>query len=162
HNVYGPHGTWDGGREKAPAAICRKVLEALDSSNYSIEIWGDGKQTRSFMYIEDCIDGILKIMDSEFTEPLNLGSSELISINGLVSIVEELASCQLERKYKLDAPKGVNGRNSDNTLISKVFGWEPSISLKSGMAKTLEWIRSEFKAKKKNGAGAVSEEEIAK
>ncbi len=144
HNVYGPLGTWTGGREKAPAAICRKVLEAKMSGKHEIEIWGDGKQTRSFMYIDDCTKGTRMIMESDIHEPLNLGSDELVTIDQLVSIVEDIAGVQLERKYKLDAPKGVNGRNSDNTKILKLLGWEPSIRLKEGMAKTYEWIESQM------------------
>lgn len=144
HNVYGPLGTWTGGREKAPAAIIRKVLEAKMSGKHEIEIWGDGKQTRSFMYIDDCTKGTQAIMESEIHEPLNLGSNELVTINGLVDIVEEIAGVKLERHYKLDAPKGVNGRNSDNTLILEKMGWEPSIRLKEGMRKTYEWIESQM------------------
>lgn len=140
HNVYGPHGTFEGGREKAPAAICRKVIEAKLSGNHTIEIWGDGSQTRSFQYIDDCIKGTCLLMDSDFREPINLGSSELVSINQLVDIVEEIAGIRLERRYKLDAPKGVNGRNSDNTLIRQVFGWEPSTRLRDGLAITYRWI----------------------
>jgi GDP-D-mannose 3', 5'-epimerase len=147
HNVYGPHGTWDGGREKAPAAICRKVLKAKHSGNHQIEIWGDGKQTRSFMYIDDCTYGTQAILESDIREPINLGSSELVTINQLVDIVEDIAGIRLERKYKLDAPKGVNGRNSDNTLIKKYLGWEPSIRLRDGLEKTYEWIESEMLAK---------------
>ena len=146
HNVYGPHGTWDGGREKAPAAICRKVLEAKRSGNHEIEIWGDGHQTRSFMYIDDCIKGIQAIFDSEIHEPINLGSSELVTINQLVDIVEDFAGLKLRRKYNLKAPKGVNGRNSDNTKIRQYLGWEPSTSLKEGMSKTYAWIENEIAA----------------
>jgi len=144
HNVYGPLGTWTGGREKAPAAICRKVLEAKMSGKHEIEIWGDGKQTRSFMYIDDCTKGTRMIMESEIHEPLNLGSDELVTIDQLVDIVEEIAGLKLERRYNLNAPKGVNGRNSDNTKILKLLGWEPSIRLKEGMAKTYEWIESQM------------------
>lgn len=151
HNVYGPHGTWDGGREKAPAAICRKVLEAKHSGNHEIEIWGDGNQTRSFMYIDDCLHGIDAIIQSNVEEPLNLGSSELVTINGLVDIVEEIAGVKLDRRYKLDAPKGVNGRNSDNTLIKEYLGWEPSIRLRDGMALTYEWIREQYLARETKG-----------
>jgi len=136
HNVYGPLGTWDGGREKAPAAICRKVIQAKASGKLEIEIWGDGKQTRSFMYIDDCTKGTLAITESDIDEPINLGSSELVTINQLVDIVEEIAGVKLKRHYKLDAPKGVNGRNSDNTMILERLGWEPSIRLKDGMART--------------------------
>ena len=144
HNVYGPLGTWTGGREKAPAAICRKVLEAKMNGRQEIEIWGDGKQTRSFMYIDDCTRGTRMIMESDIHEPLNLGSDELVTINQLVDIVEEIAGVKLERKYNLNAPKGVNGRNSDNTKILKLMGWEPSIRLKEGMARTYEWIESQM------------------
>ena len=140
HNVYGPHGTYDGGREKAPAAICRKVIEAKLSGNHEIEIWGDGKQTRSFQWIDDCVKGTQMIMNGDYVEPLNLGSSELVTINQLVDIVEEIADLKLKRRYNLSAPKGVNGRNSDNTLIKKVFGWEPSTKLRDGLERTYRWI----------------------
>jgi GDP-D-mannose 3', 5'-epimerase len=146
HNVYGPLGTWTGGREKAPAAICRKVIEAKASGKHQIEIWGDGRQTRSFMYIDDCTLGTQAILESEIHEPINLGSSELVTINQLVDIAEEIASVKLERKYNLNAPKGVNGRNSDNTKIKQYLGWEPSIRLKEGLAKTYEWIENEMMA----------------
>jgi nucleoside-diphosphate-sugar epimerase len=146
HNVYGPLGTWTGGREKAPAAICRKVLEAKMSGKHEIEIWGDGKQTRSFMYIDDCTRGTQAIAESEIHEPINLGSSELVTINQLVDIVEEIAEVRLHRRYKLDAPKGVNGRNSDNTKIVQYLGWEPSIRLKDGLRKTYEWIAQEMRS----------------
>lgn len=144
HNVYGPFGTWTGGREKAPAAICRKVLEAKLSGKPEIEIWGDGNQTRSFMYIDDCVYGIHAIVESDIHEPINLGSSELVTINQLVDIVEDIAGVRLKRTYKLDAPKGVNGRNSDNRKIQEYLGWEPSIRLRDGLAKTYEWIESEM------------------
>ena len=144
HNVYGPHGTWDGGREKAPAAICRKVLEAKLSGNHQIEIWGDGHQTRSFMYIDDCIRGVKSIFESDIHEPINLGSSELVTINQLVDLVEEIADIKLERTYNLHAPRGVNGRNSDNTKIRQYLGWEPSIRLRDGMAKTYAWIEKQM------------------
>lgn len=144
HNVYGPLGTYEGGREKAPAAMCRKVLEAKHSGKHEIEIWGDGHQTRSFMYIDDCTKGTQAILESDILEPINLGSSELVTINQLVDLVEDIAGVKLERKYNLGAPKGVNGRNSDNTLIQKYLGWEPSIKLRDGMAKTYEWIESQM------------------
>ena len=140
HNVYGPHGTYDGGREKAPAAICRKVIEAKLSKKHEIEIWGDGHQTRSFMYITDCLKGTQAIMNSNILEPINLGSSEIVTINGLVDIVEDIAGINLKRTYNLKAPKGVNGRNSDNTLIKKYLGWEPGVRLRDGMEKTYAWI----------------------
>jgi len=143
HNVYGPYGTWTGGREKAPAAICRKVAQAkLDGSN-AIEVWGDGQQTRSFMYIDDCIEGTLMVARSDFTEPINLGSSELVTINQLIDIVEEIAGVKVERHYNLNAPQGVRGRNSDNTLIKRVFGWEPSIPLVEGLRHTYHWIEAQ-------------------
>ena len=140
HNVYGPHGTYSGGREKAPAAICRKVIEAKLSGNREIEIWGDGHQTRSFMWIDHCIKGTQMIMDGDFVEPLNLGSGELVSINQLVDIVEEIGGVKLKRSYNLKAPKGVNGRNSDNTLIQQIFNWEPATKLRDGLERTYRWI----------------------
>ncbi|MGP8200401.1 MAG: NAD-dependent epimerase/dehydratase family protein [Limisphaerales bacterium] len=146
HNVYGPLGTWDGGREKAPAAICRKVIRAKLAGKHEIEIWGDGKQTRSFMYIDDCLKGIQAILASDILEPINLGSSELVSINQLVDIVEDIAGIKLKRSYNLKAPKGVNGRNSDNTLIKKYLGWEPCIRLRDGMEKTYRWIYDQIKS----------------
>ncbi|MBV8572193.1 MAG: NAD-dependent epimerase/dehydratase family protein, partial [Acidobacteriaceae bacterium] len=144
HNVYGPLGTYAGGREKAPAAICRKVIEAKLSGRHKIEIWGDGHQTRSFMYIDDCLQGTQMILESDVREPLNLGSSELVTVNELVDIVEEIAGIKLERVYNLKAPKGVNGRNSDNTKIRQHLNWEPSIRLRDGMAKTYAWIEQEM------------------
>ena len=144
HNVYGTHGTWDGGREKAPAAICRKVIEAKVSGKHEIVIWGDGTRTRSFMYIDDCIQGVQKIMNSGILEPINLGSSEMVSINQLVDIVEDIAKVKLKRIYDLDAPKGVMGRNSDNTLIKKYLGWEPDISLRQGLETTYAWIHDQY------------------
>jgi nucleoside-diphosphate-sugar epimerase len=146
HNVYGPYGTWRGGREKAPAAICRKVIEAQLSGNLQIQIWGSGSQTRSFMYIDDCLKGTQAIMHSEILEPLNLGSHELVSINRLVDLVEEIAGVKLQRSYDLSAPKGVNGRNSDNTLIRQYLDWEPGIRLRDGLAKTYAWIYDQYKA----------------
>ena len=140
HNVYGPHGTYDGGREKAPAAICRKVIHAKVSGKHEIEIWGDGHQTRSFMYIDDCLKGTQAILNSEILEPINLGSNELVTINGLVDMVEAIAGIKLKRSYNLKAPKGVNGRNSDNTLIRKYLNWEPNTRLRDGMEKTYAWI----------------------
>ena len=144
HNVYGPLGTWMGGREKAPAAISRKVLEARHSGKQEIEIWGDGHQTRSFMYIDDCTKGIVDLFESNILEPINLGSSELVTINKLVDMAEEIAGVKLKRNYNLSAPKGVNGRNSDNTLIRKLLGWEPSIRLRDGMKKTMAWIEEQM------------------
>lgn len=140
HNVYGPHGTYDGGREKAPAAICRKVIQAKLSGVHEIEIWGDGNQTRSFMYIDDCVKGTLDIMASDITEPINLGSNQLVTINQLVDIVENIANVKLKRTYNLSAPKGVNGRNSDNTLIQELLDWQPGIRLENGLERTYRWI----------------------
>ena len=150
HNVYGPCGTYDGGREKAPAAICRKVIDSELNGIKDITIWGDGLQTRSFMYIDDCIEGILKIMYSDIEEPLNLGSSEMVSINQLCDLTENIAGYKLNRNYDLSAPKGVRGRNSDNTLIKQYLSWEPTISLKDGMAKTYAWIKEQMVDDKKS------------
>ena len=150
HNVYGPWGTWDGGREKAPAAICRKVIEAQDTNKHEITIWGDGSQTRSFMYIDDCVFGIDQIMHSDdlIATPINLGSSELLSINDLVSVAEEIGGVQLKRHYDLSAPRGVAGRNSDNTFIQQVLGWEPKTPFREGLAKTYAWIEQQYKDRK--------------
>lgn len=151
HNVYGPFGTYKDGREKAPAAICRKVIECkLDNNLKEIEIWGDGEQTRSFMYIDDCIKGIIDIMYSNIQEPVNLGSSEMVSINNLCDIVEEIADLKVNRKYNLDAPKGVRGRNSNNELIKSYLGWEPSISLRYGLEKTYSWIYEQMLLDREN------------
>jgi len=147
HNVYGPYGTWDGGREKAPAAVARKIALAVITGQREIEIWGDGEQTRSFMYIDDCIKGTQMLMNSDFSEPINIGSDEMVSINQLVDTVEEIAGIKLKRSYKLDAPTGVRGRNSDNTLIREVFGWAPSVKLLDGMEKTYRWIYDQVKAR---------------
>jgi nucleoside-diphosphate-sugar epimerase len=149
HNVYGPHGTWDGGREKAPAAICRKVLEAGRSGSGQISIWGDGTQTRSFMYIADCVEGIDRIMhcDELIATPINLGSSELVSIDELVTKVEHIAGVKLKRSYDLAAPRGVAGRNSDNTFIRQVLHWEPSTPLDTGLRVTYQWIQEQYLAR---------------
>jgi len=152
HNVYGPNGTYDGGREKAPAAICRKVIQAKLSGRDEIEIWGDGQQTRSFMYIDDCLKGTDLIMRSNFADPLNLGSDQLVTINQLVDIAEAIAGLKLRRRYDLSAPKGVRGRNSDNTLIQSVLGWAPDISLEDGLEKTYHWIYDQIAADLKNRA----------
>lgn len=148
HNVYGPNGSWMGGREKAPAAICRKVMAAIATSTNQISIWGDGKQTRSFMYIDDCIKGIDKIMHQEslVAAPINLGSHELVSINDLVSEVELIAGVKLDRVYDHFAPRGVAGRNSDNTLIKSALKWEPSISLQLGLIPTYAWIKGQYES----------------
>ncbi|QEG34691.1 NAD-dependent epimerase/dehydratase family protein [Bythopirellula goksoeyrii] len=144
HNVYGPYGTWEGGREKAPAATCRKIIHAKETGATEVEIWGDGKQTRSFMYIDDCIKGILAITDSDILEPINLGSDELTTIEGLYDMVEDIAGVKLKHTHNLTAPKGVNGRNSDNTKIQEYLGWAPGIRLRDGMKKTYDWIYGEY------------------
>ncbi len=151
HNVYGPHGTWDGGREKAPAALCRKVIEAIDTGKKEITIWGDGNQTRSFMFIDDCLRGIDKIMhcDDLIATPINLGSSELVSINTLLSKIERIGGVRLKRHYDLSAPQGVAGRNSDNTFIKQVLKWEPGTSLDRGLAATYKWIKTQYGARKR-------------
>jgi GDP-D-mannose 3',5'-epimerase len=147
HAVYGPHGTWDGGREKAPAAICRKVILAKLSGQQEIVIWGTGQQTRSFMYIDDCVKGIQMIMDSEILEPINLGSAELVSINHLVDLAEEIAGVKMKRIYDPTQPRGVMGRNSDNTRLKKYLNWEPRIPLREGLEKTYTWIYDQVLAR---------------
>jgi nucleoside-diphosphate-sugar epimerase len=142
--VYGPHGTYDGGREKAPAAICRKLIAAQLAKQTEIEVWGDGEQSRSFTYITDCLHGTRAIMASDIREPINLGSDELVTINQLIDIVEDIAGAKFKRRYKLDAPKGVRGRCSDNTMIKAKLGWAPSITLRDGMEKTYRWIYEEM------------------
>jgi nucleoside-diphosphate-sugar epimerase len=151
HNVYGPHGTWEGGREKAPAATCRKVALAKLTGRHEIEIWGDGTQTRSFMYIDDCLKGTLAIMESDVEEPINLGSSELVTVNRLVDLVEDIAGVTLRRTYDLRAPRGVMGRNSDNTLIRQRLGWEPSTRLRDGLEATYAWVHDQVAARLKAG-----------
>jgi nucleoside-diphosphate-sugar epimerase len=150
HNVYGPYGTWDGGREKAPAAICRKVIEAKDSGKLEIDIWGNGQQTRSFMYIDDCIQGIDMITHCEelIATPINLGSNELVAINKLVDYAEEIGGVKLKRHHDLNAPQGVAGRNSDNTFIKEVLNWEPNMPFKNGLAKTYKWIEQQYNDRK--------------
>lgn len=140
HNVYGIDGTYDGGREKAPAALCRKIAQAALSGQHEIEVWGDGEQTRSFMYIDDCIEGTLKVTAGDSSVPVNVGSSELVSINQMIDIIEQIAGITVKRNYNLDAPKGVRGRNSDNTLIKQIYGWEPTITLADGLERTYTWI----------------------
>jgi GDP-D-mannose 3',5'-epimerase len=161
HNVYGPHGTWYGGREKAPAAICRKVIEAKVSGSNQIEIWGSGHQTRSFMYIDDCLQGVETIMNSEILEPINLGSAEMVSINQLVDMVEEIAGVKLQRNYDLTAPKGVNGRSSDNTLIKQYLKWEPSTPLRTGLEKTYAWIFDQYRARQSGSGTFIKEAALA-
>ncbi len=159
HNIYGPLGTWFGGREKAPAAICRKVIEAKDAGHRTIEIWGDGTQTRSYCFIDDCVSGIDKIMhcDRLIATPVNLGSTELISVDGLVTMVEEIGGVKLKRRYDVTAPKGVAGRNSDNAFIREVLGWEPATPLKTGMEQTYRWIEQQY-ADRKAGRRIVQDE----
>ena len=144
HNVYGPDGTWRGGREKAPAALSRKIIEAKKSGNLKIEVWGDGEQTRTFMYIDDCITGLDKLMESDFSDPINLGRSELVSINQLIDIISEIAGVEVEREHNLDAPQGVRGRSSDNSLILEKLNWEPEVDLKTGLVKTYSWIEEQI------------------
>jgi len=155
HNVYGPCGTWDGGREKAPAAICRKVAQAALSGLNEIEIWGDGEQTRSFMYIDDCIEGTLRITTADYGDPLNLGSTQLVSINQLVDIVESIGGVKLRRTYNLAAPQGVRGRNSDNTRLQAEIGWQPQISLEDGLERTYRWIYDELAHGRKDAAQSL-------
>ena len=150
HNIYGPFGTYDGGREKAPAALCRKIINAKKNNENKIEVWGDGKQTRSFMFIDDCIEGILRIFFSKFSDPINLGSSEKVSINQMIKIIEKIALIKVEKNYLLNKPKGVRGRSSDNKLIKKVLNWEPSIKLNEGLKKTYQWIYSEISRNSNN------------
>jgi GDP-D-mannose 3', 5'-epimerase len=149
HNVYGPHGTWDGGREKAPAALCRKVIAAKLSGQQEIEVWGTGEQARSYMYVDDVVKGIQLIAASSILEPINLGSSELVSVDQLVDMVEEIAGVKLNRRYNLTAPRGVNGRNSDNTRIRQYLNWEPSIPLRVGLEKTYAWIYDQYVEREK-------------
>ncbi len=151
HNVYGPHGTYEGGREKAPAALARKIATAALTGRRTIEIWGDGEQTRSFMYIDDCIHGTRMITDGPAASPVNLGSSELVSINEMVTILEEIAGIRVKRNYDLSAPQGVRGRNSDNTLIRQRYGWEPSIALRDGLEQTYRWIYDRLAARQPVG-----------
>lgn len=148
HNVYGPDGTWEGGREKAPAALCRKFATASLTGEPDLEIWGDGEQTRSFMYIDDCVRGILEIMNGDSAEPVNLGSAELVSINQMADLLEQISGTVVNRRHKLDAPQGVRGRNSDNTLFHATYDWEPSISLQEGLERTYEWILGQVKAQR--------------
>jgi nucleoside-diphosphate-sugar epimerase len=151
HNVYGPMGSFDGGREKAPAALCRKIAEAVLSGRPEIEIWGDGEQTRSFMYVDDCIDGTLMVTAGESTLPVNIGSSELVTVNQMVDVIEDIAGIKVKRTYRLDAPVGVRGRNSDNTLVNEIYGWEPSIRLADGLERTYSWILGQL-----SGHGAAA------
>lgn len=148
HNIYGPIGTFDGGREKAPAALCRKVIESKINGKHQIDVWGDGNQTRSFLYIDDCVDAIIRLFESNFSDPINIGSEEKVSINELISIIENISNIKVRRNFQLDKPKGVNGRSSDNTLIRKILQWEYKYSLQKGMEKTYHWIENIYKEKK--------------
>ncbi len=152
HNVYGPLGTYDGGREKAPAAICRKIAAARDGDE--IEIWGDGQQTRSFMYVDDCVEGIHRIMRSDDDKPFNLGTDELVTVNELVDIVSAVAGKRVIKRHDLSKPQGVRGRNSDNSRLRQALGWEPSIGLKQGLAATYQWIEREVRTRTRVPAGA--------
>jgi GDP-D-mannose 3',5'-epimerase len=152
HNVYGPIGSFDGGREKAPAALCRKVAQAVLTGRHEIEIWGDGEQTRSFMYIDDCVEGTLKVAAGDNAAPVNVGSSELVTINQMVDIIENIAGIRVQRNYKLDAPLGVRGRNSDNTMIKEIYGWEPSIQLANGLERTYRWIYDQLSGRRQTRA----------
>ena len=147
HNIFGPNGTYDGGREKAPAALCRKIINSIINNSNSIDVWGDGKQTRSFLYIDDCIEATLKLFDSEHHGPINIGSEEKVSINEMINKIEEIADKKVKRNYQLDKPKGVRGRNSDNTLIRHQLNWEPKLSIYQGLEKTYKWIFTEIKKK---------------
>ena len=151
HNVFGPYGSYDGGREKAPAALCRKIIQAKISDEHKIEIWGDGEQTRSFMYIDDCILGIIKLMAKDHFEPINIGREDAVSINQLVNLIERISGISVEREYVLDAPLGVRGRNSDNTKIREILDWEPSTSLESGLEKTYKWIFTQITKYQQSG-----------
>lgn len=146
HNIYGPFGTWDGGREKAPAALCRKIATAKQTGNPEIEIWGDGEQTRSFCYIDDCVEGLRRLMDSSHSDPINLGQDRMVSINELADIIAGVAEVSIVKKH-VPGPMGVRGRNSDNTLLRQVLDWQPAISLEDGLARTYEWIESQVRGK---------------
>jgi GDP-D-mannose 3', 5'-epimerase len=156
HNIFGPLGTWEGGREKAPAAMCRKVATAKLGGNHEIEIWGDGEQTRSFCYIDDCVTGIHKLMNSGYHEPLNLGQDRMVTINQLADIVAQIAGIEIGKRH-IDGPQGVRGRNSDNTRLREVLGWEPAISLEEGLARTYAWIEDQVKESKDAGVGQAVE-----
>ena len=145
HNIYGPHGTYDGGREKAPAALCRKIIQAKKNTENKILVWGDGQQTRTFLYIDDCIEGTLRLFNSDYSDPVNIGSDEQVSINEMIKIIEEIAGLEkLEKEYELDKPKGVRGRSSNNDLVKKILNWSYKIKLKDGLSKTYEWISGEM------------------
>ena len=151
HNIYGPYGTYDGGREKAPAALCRKVIKAKKNNDNKIEVWGDGKQTRTFLYIDDCVEGTLRLFESDYSKPVNIGSDEQVSINQMIEIIEGISGIKkLNREYQLDKPKGVRGRSSNNDLVKKVLNWSYDIKLKDGLSRTYDWISSEMSKDGKN------------
>ena len=151
HNIYGPYGTYDGGREKAPAALCRKVIQAKKNKKNTIDVWGDGKQTRTFLYIDECVEGTLRLFESNYSEPVNIGSDEQVSINQMIRIIEGISgSGELKRNYQLDKPKGVRGRSSNNDLVKKILNWSYKMSLKDGLTKTYNWIESEMSQKGAN------------
>ena len=155
HNVYGPMGTFDGGREKAPAALCRKLINAKNSGENKIDVWGDGEQTRSFMFIDDCIKGTKKIFESNCREVLNIGSEEQVSINQMINTIEEIGNYKVDKNYQLDKPKGVRGRSSNNDLVREKIGWDSAISLRSGLEKTYKWINGEISKKLNNNKFAT-------
>jgi nucleoside-diphosphate-sugar epimerase len=161
HNIFGPLGTWDGGREKAPAALCRKMAAAKLTGDAEIEIWGDGEQTRSFCYIDDCVEGIYRLVQSDFAEPLNLGQDRMVTINELADMIAAIAGVEIRKKH-VPGPMGVRGRNSDNTLLRKVLGWEPAISLEDGLARTYQWIEGQVREKFTGLAGAPIESGVLK
>ena len=145
HNIYGPHGTYDGGREKAPAALCRKIINSIINKEDLIDVWGDGEQTRSFLYIDDCVEATLKLFHSEFHGPINIGSEEKVSINEMIDKIEKISNKTVNKNYQLDKPKGVRGRSSDNAFVKKNVGWEPNFNLKQGLEMTYKWIFDEIK-----------------
>jgi nucleoside-diphosphate-sugar epimerase len=152
HNVYGPYGTWEGGREKAPAAMCRKIAVAKHTGDHRVEIWGDGQQTRSFCYVDDCVAGLVRLMGSDYAEPLNIGQDRLISIADLADLVAEIAGIEIQKVF-VDGPQGVRGRNSDNTRLREVLDWEPEISLETGLERTYKWIEQQVQARLAAEAG---------
>ena len=151
HNIYGPYGTYDGGREKAPAALCRKVIQARKDKNDTIDVWGDGEQTRTFLYVDECVEGTLRLFESDYSEPVNIGSDEQVSINQMIGIIEGISGGgEFKKNYQLDKPKGVRGRSSNNDLVKKVLNWSYKMSLKEGLTKTYQWIESEMSQKGAN------------
>ena len=151
HNIYGPYGTYDGGREKAPAALCRKVIQARKDKNDTIDVWGDGEQTRTFLYVDECVEGTLRLFESDYSEPVNIGSDEQVSINQMIGIIEGISGGgEFKKNYQLDKPKGVRGRSSNNDLVKKVLNWSYKMTLKEGLSKTYQWIESEMSQKGAN------------